>query len=684
MKIRIHFIEFILLILCFCHLVFGDGLLMPNDEDYPADFLRNRVTEVTVQIDGLMAKTTVYQEFVNEWDKEVDAVYSFPLPEDARSHQLLYTRNDTVFKAILKVQQQSTNPGTGEGGVAAQVNNYIGRNGLKMQLKKIAPGAIQKIELHYISLLNFHQGVCSYKYPLDTKDFVNYPLDHLEFTFDVNTHRNILDYDIPSHPDYQVLTEDDQHLVLRYRQPQAFIASNLVFSYAVENTELGVDLYSSVDDSLGGHFALFVRPANEAGSDETFPRNIVFVLCTSSTMTGYKLEQSIAAIKQILDLLTEDDNFNIINYNYYNSKWKNNVTPALPNYIEEAKAYLDGLTASYGNRLDEALSLALLQFPGVENDKSIIAFTDGKSPLDPIELAEENTSRIGIFPIAIGDNVDRSRLEMTAALNYGFVTYLDDEDNLKTEILKVFEKIAQPVLMNTELTIEKADVYALIPQRFPTTFAGSYFFVAGRYKDPGFTQFIINGDNIYGPQQLGYQVNFNVEDSAMTAPKYIWAKETLDQLEREIDIYGETEALKDSMIDLSLNYEIRCRYTAYIADYKEVWDDGVADISDPIDQSLPIPHSFIAMNYPNPFNPSTTIRFYLDESALGQVKLLKIYNILGQLVAVIDITHLGTGWNEVVFSGRDFYGNALPAGVYFVRLQLGNQHMSTLRINLVK
>lgn len=683
MKIKKYFWNLILLILCCFHPVFGDGLLMPNDEDYPADFLRNRVTEVTVQIDGLMAKTVVYQEFVNEWDKDVDAVYSFPLPENARSHLLLYTRNDTTFKAILKVQQQSTNPGTGEGGVAALVNNYIGRNGLKMQLFKIVPGAIQKIELHYISLLDFHQGVCSYKYPLDTKDFVNYPLDHLEFTFDVNTHRNILDYDIPSHSDYQVLMDEKQHLVLRYRKPQAFVASNLVFSYEVENADLGVDLYSSVDDSLGGHFALFVRPANEADSADIFSRNIVFVLCTSSTMSGYKHEQSIAAIKQILGLLSEEDNFNIINYNYYYSKWKNNVTPALPNYIQEAKDYLDGLTVSGGNRLDYALSSAIQQFPGVDDSKSIIAFTDGKSPLDPVLLSAENTSRIGIFPIAIGDDVDRSRLEMTAALNYGFVTYLDEEDNLKSEIVKMFEKIAQPILMNTLLNIEKADVYALIPQRFPTTFAGSYFFVAGRYKNPGFTQFIINGDNVEGPQQLGYQVNFNAEDSTMTAPKYIWAKETIDQIEREIDIYGETEALKDSMINLSLSYEIRCRYTAYIADYKDVWDI-TADISIPIDPPVTIPHSFIAMNYPNPFNPSTTIRFYLDENALGKVKLLKIYNVLGQLVAVIDITNLGIGWHELVFDGRDFQGNSLPAGVYFISLQLGNQRMSTLQINLVK
>ena len=75
---------------------FADGLLVPAEDHYPKDFLRNRLTKVDVEINGLVAVTTVYQEFVNEWTESTDAVYSFPLPENAKATQFLYWRNDTT------------------------------------------------------------------------------------------------------------------------------------------------------------------------------------------------------------------------------------------------------------------------------------------------------------------------------------------------------------------------------------------------------------------------------------------------------------------------------------------------------------------------------------------------------------------------------------------------------------
>ena len=152
----------------------------------------------------------------------------------------------------------------------------------------------------------------------------------------------------------------------------------------------------------------------------------------------------------------------------------------------------------------------------------------------------------------------------------------------------------------------------------------------------------------------------------------------IDALEYEVSVYGETPALKDSLIALSLRYGIRCRYTAYFADYTTVTtsiDPGELPV---------ISRSFLEGNYPNPFNPSTTLRLYIDPAAAGKVKLIRIYNVLGQLVAIIDISRLQAGWHAVRFEGRDRYGNRLPSGIYFVQLQVGNQVINTIRVNLVK
>ncbi len=172
-----------------------------------------------------------------------------------------------------------------------------------------------------------------------------------------------------------------------------------------------------------------------------------------------------------------------------------------------------------------------------------------------------------------------------------------------------------------------------------------------------------------------FPVDFTSDTGANPFTALLWAKEAIDELEREIDVYGETPALRDSVIALSLRYNIRSRYTAYVADYETVVT--ATEVED-----LPRLFSYLDGNYPNPFNPSTTIRFFIGDA--GQTKLLKIYNLLGQLVAVIDISHLRAGGHEVRFDGLDRYGRMLPSGLYLVRLQINNRIANTLRIHLIK
>ncbi len=97
-----------------------------------------------------------------------------------------------------------------------------------------------------------------------------------------------------------------------------------------------------------------------------------------------------------------------------------------------------------------------------------------------------------------------------------------------------------------------------------------------------------------------------------------------------------------------------------------------------------IPKSFVYDNYPNPFYSSTSIRFYIEDIDIGKVKILRIYNLQGCLVAIIDISHFSTGWHEIRFDGRDMSGKDLPDGVYLVQMQIENQIANTIRVYLVR
>jgi hypothetical protein len=84
--------------------------------------------------------------------------------------------------------------------------------------------------------------------------------------------------------------------------------------------------------------------------------------------------------------------------------------------------------------------------------------------------------------------------------------------------------------------------------------------------------------------------------------------------------------------------------------------------------------------YPNPFNPSTTIRFVLRKHAPVS---LQIFNLRGALVRTLVDSDLDAGIHERRWNGRDSFGRLVASGVYFYRLRMGTEVLSG-RLEMVK
>ncbi|MCK4549841.1 MAG: T9SS type A sorting domain-containing protein, partial [Candidatus Krumholzibacteria bacterium] len=95
-------------------------------------------------------------------------------------------------------------------------------------------------------------------------------------------------------------------------------------------------------------------------------------------------------------------------------------------------------------------------------------------------------------------------------------------------------------------------------------------------------------------------------------------------------------------------------------------------------QNPPAPLS--ARNYPNPFNPSTTIAFALPEA--GHVDL-RIYDIAGRLVRILLSERRDAGRHEVAWDGTDDKGSIVASGVYFYSLA-GNDQIRTRKMVLLR
>jgi len=89
----------------------------------------------------------------------------------------------------------------------------------------------------------------------------------------------------------------------------------------------------------------------------------------------------------------------------------------------------------------------------------------------------------------------------------------------------------------------------------------------------------------------------------------------------------------------------------------------------------------LSKNYPNPFNPTTTIEFALPHN--GDVKLV-IFNTLGQQVRTLVSTKMNAGYYKSVWDSCDELGKRVSSGMYFYRLEVDNKQISTQKMLLLK
>jgi len=116
---------------------------------------------------------------------------------------------------------------------------------------------------------------------------------------------------------------------------------------------------------------------------------------------------------------------------------------------------------------------------------------------------------------------------------------------------------------------------------------------------------------------------------------------------------------EDGLARLQLNAEAaKTRYDAIMA-------------SVDVDDDVAIPRSFaLHANYPNPFNPDTRIAFSLDQPGSAR---LTVFNLLGQRIATLFDRTASAGRHELLWDGTDERGQAVASGVYFYRLDVGDE-----------
>ena len=176
----------------------------------------------------------------------------------------------------------------------------------------------------------------------------------------------------------------------------------------------------------------------------------------------------------------------------------------------------------------------------------------------------------------------------------------------------------------------------------------------------GFTYgFFTSNDNNAGFNNVpGYPIDTQFKFPAVTA--FGWTEYTLD-----IVVPADTTA---RALEIRLHPYSRFTGTVYFDDLNVSVIGTTTGVADNGGKGLPKTIE-LANNYPNPFNPSTVIRYAMPHDGLGS---LIIYNLLGQRVRMLYEGTISAGHHEITWDGKDQLGNTVQTGVYFYRLESGS------------
>jgi hypothetical protein len=159
------------------------------------------------------------------------------------------------------------------------------------------------------------------------------------------------------------------------------------------------------------------------------------------------------------------------------------------------------------------------------------------------------------------------------------------------------------------------------------------------------------------------------------------------QTDGQVSIGAFGEAASKGDLGLSLVFRSKGEIESSIIEITdaEVRDGGFGINSMPTPVSVQVetrPEVYsLADNYPNPFNPETTLKYQLPESA---DVMLEIYNMLGQVVRTLVNEQQSAGRYSIQWDARNDNGHSLSSGIYFYRIQAGGEFAGVKKMLLVK
>jgi len=545
-------------------------------------------TDVKFDVSGMIVRAKVKQRFKNTSNLWAEGIYVFPLPENAAvDHFKLHIGERQIEGQIQersqakKTYETAKNEGRQAGLVEQQRANVF-----TTSLSNIAPDDQITVEIEYQQTLEYKDGRYRLRFPM-----VIGPRFHA-------TNNSMAQDNIDT--DVSTVTSETRvnpvyiHISLDAGVPLAELDSTY---HAIDIKQTGSHRYSialapgkifadrdfelvwSPEPSHQPQTAVFTEqhegyeyalvsvlpPELDSLGQQLLPRDVVFILDVSGSMSGTSIEQAKASLIQALARLKPQDRFNIIWFNDRTERLYPRTKPATTESIQYAGMIINKLDANGGTMMHPALALALNEQPEFSRVRQIIFLTDGNVDNEQ-ELFGLISKQLGdnrLFTVGIGSAPNSHFMRKAARAGRGTFTYIGDIAEVQQKTNALLEKLEAPALVNIDMRIDGLDV-EVFPIPIPDLYLGEPLTVLIRGRQ------LNNYITLYGDfGESGWQKKIELFDSVNhPGIRTAWARSKIASLlEQQHDAYTQEErdALKNHIVQTSINHHLVSRFTSLVA-----------------------------------------------------------------------------------------------------------------------
>lgn len=547
-------------------------------------------TAVNAQISGFGARVHVVQSFTNPSESPIEAVYTFPLPDDAAVDQMRIAIGTRVIEADIKRREEAQKiyEHARSSGQTAALLDEERPNIFTQRVANIMPHQNIDVDISYVQVLKYDAGEFEFSFPMVVGPrYLGHTPDpdaisphilapgqrsgaNISMQVDLDAGTTLSDLHSVLHSIDVAQGAGSQCRVTLARKDE-IPNKDFILRYRTAGDTVKPAFLSHMDPEKGsGYFTLILTPPAAPAAEQIAPREILFVIDQSGSQSGFPIEKSKELTLAAMKTMRPCDSFNVIGFSNDPTKLWPIPQPFNSRTLAEAEGFVKDLDANGGTELMKAVVAAFQQRPDPRRLRMVLFNTDGYvgNEAQIIDTVSKMRGSARMFTFGIGNSVNRYLIDGMSAAGQGDAEIVTLAEKADGAVQRLQARLESPVLTDVRVKINGTPVSSMLPSVLPDVFAGKPIVVYGKYATPGPGKIVVSGNLGGRPWSQTVDVNFSAAANA-PALESLWARKEVDNLTVQNTLMtskGQDEsALAKRITDVGLTYRLVTPYTSFVA-----------------------------------------------------------------------------------------------------------------------